>query len=490
MNENKLLEQSVTILRAALKRLTPLECGVLIISRLKDKTKFQLQQGGSDIYEEQADPAVYECLSNYLNDLSDPQITELFGVTATPRSEGNFRFLLNFGKETISYMVRQSDMRLSISDPIKYRKDTLIEALPLSQLRKSQVINLTSRPQGIVIIAAPNEKQEKLSRAFWSALSEAIPLYDLSSVAEASGTAFVTLQAIDPLDPLFMLKEVNNNPSKLSINASMAFSFLPKNCAACSRVSTPDQRSLKGLPYPLPDGFFDNYQIGRGCTRCNEKGYAGVVCLASAIDKGVKEILTKIEAGAKDTEILDLVYDHGAIALFEDGLEKIKTGVLSFESLLKVVNTVPEAYLKRHQGTVNTVKNEPTYHERREKPLLLVAEDDPDQASILELVLTSAGYDTVITRNGREAFAVAKGRLPDLILTDLMMPEMDGSALVKAVREDKDLEKTPILILTVSTDKEKEFQLLDIGADDYCEKTVQRKVLLKRVEKLLRLSWV
>ena len=66
------------------------------------------------------------------------------------------------------------------------------------------------------------------------------------------------------------------------------------------------------------------------------------------------------------------------------------------------------------------------------------------------------------------------------------MPKMDGSDLVKRLKNDSKLKEIPILVLTVISDVDKEYALLTLGADDYCEKTIQRKILLRRVENLLK----
>jgi DNA-binding response OmpR family regulator len=102
------------------------------------------------------------------------------------------------------------------------------------------------------------------------------------------------------------------------------------------------------------------------------------------------------------------------------------------------------------------------------------------------MVLKNAGYLVEVVSNGKLGLASARGKLPDLILTDLMMPTMDGFEFVKALKADKELRAVPVIILTVLADGDKEYELLDLGADDYCEKTIQRKLLLKRIENVLR----
>jgi DNA-binding response OmpR family regulator len=125
------------------------------------------------------------------------------------------------------------------------------------------------------------------------------------------------------------------------------------------------------------------------------------------------------------------------------------------------------------------------FRPQRDRPLVLIVEDDPDQSSILELNLKAERYDVVTAANGVEGLALLDTTTPDIIISDLMMPVMDGSEFVLKVKTDPRLFKIPILMFTAIADEDREFALLDLGADDYCDKTVQRRLLLKRIEKLV-----
>jgi CheY-like chemotaxis protein len=121
------------------------------------------------------------------------------------------------------------------------------------------------------------------------------------------------------------------------------------------------------------------------------------------------------------------------------------------------------------------------------KKHILVIEDDKDQRQILQMLFTGRGYDLSFATQGQEALDLLKNQQckPDLIVCDLMMPIMDGSEFTKIIKSDPDFKQIPLLILTVVEDEEREFELLDLGADDYCEKISQSKVILKRVERLI-----
>ena len=117
---------------------------------------------------------------------------------------------------------------------------------------------------------------------------------------------------------------------------------------------------------------------------------------------------------------------------------------------------------------------------------ILVVEDDISTADFLKLILTKAGYNVFITHNGIEALSVTDKHYIDLILLDVMMPEMDGFEFTKCLRSCND--NTPILMLTakhLSEDKCKGFTL---GVDDYVVKPIHEEELLLRIKAILRRS--
>ncbi|MCO6431894.1 MAG: response regulator [Deltaproteobacteria bacterium] len=125
---------------------------------------------------------------------------------------------------------------------------------------------------------------------------------------------------------------------------------------------------------------------------------------------------------------------------------------------------------------------------KRSRALILLAEDDPDQRDLIAMVLKDEKYDVISCGDGDEAWILLQKEIPDLVITDVMMPGVDGPELIKRLKGEARTKNIPVLVLTVLDDREKEFSLLSLGADDYCEKTMQRKILLKRVENLLKRS--
>jgi two-component system OmpR family response regulator len=115
---------------------------------------------------------------------------------------------------------------------------------------------------------------------------------------------------------------------------------------------------------------------------------------------------------------------------------------------------------------------------------ILLAEDDENLGTLLHTFLKNKGFETVLTRNGKDAYEKFSQHRFDFCILDVMMPEMDGFTLAKEIREtDK---KIPILFLTAKSMKEDKLQGFAIGADDYLTKPFSMEELLARITAILR----
>jgi len=120
--------------------------------------------------------------------------------------------------------------------------------------------------------------------------------------------------------------------------------------------------------------------------------------------------------------------------------------------------------------------------------LILIVEDERDLADLLEYNLRGNGYRTISTHTGPDALSKARSLGPDLILLDLMIPELSGTEVARQVRADKTISQTPIIMLTAKADEVDQVVGLTVGADDYVTKPFSMKVLLARVEAVFRRS--
>ena len=112
-----------------------------------------------------------------------------------------------------------------------------------------------------------------------------------------------------------------------------------------------------------------------------------------------------------------------------------------------------------------------------------------DEADILEIVgynLAQEGYQIITAANGREAVAKAKKELPQLIIMDVMMPEMDGMEATEIIRKTPELSNVIITFLTARSEDYSQVAGFDAGADDYITKPIKPKLLVSKVKALLR----
>ena len=117
---------------------------------------------------------------------------------------------------------------------------------------------------------------------------------------------------------------------------------------------------------------------------------------------------------------------------------------------------------------------------------ILIVDDEKDILELLDYHLTKEGFKTMKATNGKEALKIAKDFLPNLVLLDLMMPEMDGIETCIEFREDNLLKGTLIAILTARAEDYSQIAGLNAGADDYIYKPIKPRVLISRIKALLR----
>lgn len=117
---------------------------------------------------------------------------------------------------------------------------------------------------------------------------------------------------------------------------------------------------------------------------------------------------------------------------------------------------------------------------------ILLVDDEPDILEIISYNLSSEGYQVFTAKNGAEGVALAKKKIPHLIILDVMMPEMDGIEACEIIRNTPSLENTVITFLTARSEDYSLVAGFDAGADDYITKPIKPKVLLSKVKALLR----
>lgn len=117
---------------------------------------------------------------------------------------------------------------------------------------------------------------------------------------------------------------------------------------------------------------------------------------------------------------------------------------------------------------------------------ILLVDDEPDILEFMEYNLKKENYGIVKASNGREAIEKAKKEHPDLIILDIMMPEMDGIETCRMLREMPEFKNTMIAFLTARNEDYSQIAGFDVGADDYITKPIKPRVLISRINALFK----
>jgi two-component system phosphate regulon response regulator PhoB len=120
------------------------------------------------------------------------------------------------------------------------------------------------------------------------------------------------------------------------------------------------------------------------------------------------------------------------------------------------------------------------------KQQILIVDDEPDLVRVLEFSLQQAGFDTATAADGETALVKIKQRAPDLVILDLMLPDLPGTEVCRQLRADKRTQAVPVIMLTARADEVDRVVGFELGADDFVTKPFSVRELLLRIRAILR----
>ncbi|MFZ4263604.1 response regulator transcription factor [Sphingobacterium sp. HJSM2_6] len=120
------------------------------------------------------------------------------------------------------------------------------------------------------------------------------------------------------------------------------------------------------------------------------------------------------------------------------------------------------------------------------KQKILVVDDESDIVELISYNLTKEGYQVYTASNGKEAIKIAKEVYPDLIILDVMMPEMDGIEACRIMRSMPEFKQVFMVFLTARSEEYSEIAGFHVGADDYIAKPIKPRALMSRINAILR----
>jgi type IV pilus assembly protein PilB len=376
---------------------------------------------------------------------------------------------------------------------------------------------LLHRPQGMVLVTGPtgSGKTSTLYAALNLLKSETTNIvtvedpveYRLTgisqvAVSEKAGLTFAAgLRSILRQDPdVVMLGEIRDlETAKIAFQAAQTGHFVlstlhtndaaaavtrlvemgvPAYVVASSLLAVLAQRLVRKLcacKTVQPDGT----AVPKGCDQCRFSGFAGRMGVYELM-RVTPRVRSVLLTQATDDVVRRAAQATGMKSMFQDGMAKVARGLTTEEELRRVVppdvdtpgdTTVPAALSPEVRSARPT--------------RVLVVDDDPPLREILRDMLEGERYIVDVAADGQEALALVYRERPDLIITDLQMPGLDGLELLRKLRRDLATCQIPVIFLTVVENLDAEAKALDLGADDYLGKPVERARLLSRVRRAL-----
>jgi CheY-like chemotaxis protein len=119
---------------------------------------------------------------------------------------------------------------------------------------------------------------------------------------------------------------------------------------------------------------------------------------------------------------------------------------------------------------------------------ILIVDDDQDNRELLKIILACEGFETLTANGGEEALALAAQELPDLLLLDLMMPDLDGCEITARLKREVATQNIPVVIVSAMHDRATQLRTLRAGAQDFITKPVDRVDLCRRVRRIIALG--
>lgn len=405
------------------------------------------------------------------------------------------------GKTTTLYSIlnkvkNETNNVVTAEDPIEYKLPGInqVQVNEKQGLTFAAVLRSVLRQDPDIIMLGEIRDKETADIAFQAAMTGHLVL----STLHTNDTVSTISRLIDMGVDRFKI-----SPGLLAITAQR---LVRKICPKC-REKVPDvaadPAALRAL---AAHGFEKAYFRGVGCKDCEGSGYAGRTSIVELLmmEPRIKEM---INSGAPVEEIARAGAETGALrTMTQDALWHLATGETDFreiEPYLKLPKAeagaaaaaaAPAAPSTAASGPGPAPAAQPAMAAQPVaapapggKPRVMVVDDDPVMRMLLKKFIENSGYEPMEAADGEDALTkIALGPAPDLLISDINMPKMNGLDLLKGVRGALGLLDLPVIMLTTeSSDKSQELAF-QAGADDYVIKPFKGPLVMARVTAALR----
>lgn len=264
-----------------------------------------------------------------------------------------------------------------------------------------------------------------------------------------------------------------------SLGSVLAQRLVRRLCHCAKPLDEHGQAELKAL-----NAATDKARAPTGCDECGRSGYHGRSAVFSFLEI-TAEIAEAIRNEAGEQEIIALARKNGYQSVEEAGLQLLLNGETSISEYERVIGPLQGASFAGTQAARVQPQETAEPASGLRKPRILLVEDDENTRHILRLVLERDMYEVVEAANGQEALEALYTALPDIVLSDIMMPKINGLELLTRIRQDRRLQALPVLMLTANDSEENELSSFHGGANDFVAKGSRTEILLSRLRRLL-----
>jgi type IV pilus assembly protein PilB len=306
-----------------------------------------------------------------------------------------------------------------------------------------------------------------------------------------------TLHTNDAPSSITRLIDLGTEPFLVasSVIGILAQRLVRRVCAACAAQRDPAPDRLERVRSGLPAGAKAEWRNGAGCAECRQSGYRGRLGIHELLVV-TDEVRGLIAGKAPDHQIREAARRGGMRLLWEDGVAKAAQGLTTLDEILRVAPPAADAAPPQGgtrptdrgaaAGKASPAPARPgAARDGAGKARVLVVEDSQTEVMVVKYFLELEGFEVIAAEDGLAGLEAARRQVPDVVVSDLNMPGMDGISLVKALREDPRTRGVAILMLTSESSVESEARGLEIGADDYLAKPVEPRRLAARVRAVL-----
>lgn len=393
------------------------------------------------------------------------------------------------GKTTTLYSCLKSRLSpeiniVTLENPIEYdvRGINQVEINPAQGLTFAEGLRSILRQDPDIVMVGEIRDKETAEIAFHA--------------AQTGHLVFSTLHTNNALATLTRLFDLGIAPFNIStsLTAIVAQRLVRKLCAKCKVVDPMSDKVLENLPSFYQPKKGEQFFRSEGCDNCNFSGYQGRLGIHEVLY--VTGELRQLIARNTPLDEIEKAALKGSFRYMSlDGLKKAAEGLTSVSEVYRVAPPPDEGRLV--EESLLTEQEEMEQEQKRAERMpsvvrnqgpkrIVVAEDDEPMLRLLQGILEGEGYDITTARDGGEAFELINRNVPDLLVTDVVMPAMDGISLIKKLRKQLATAYVPIIIISTHTDTDVEVEGINAGADDFMSKPINARRLIARVNRLLK----